>query len=333
MSAPYCLYAQQSTNVLYSSNGLYRLLMQTDGNVVEADAVSNSLLWDTAAHGGKAGLPSANYRLCMQSDGNLVEAAPPYGLANVLWQSNTPGHSPCSCVLTLQNDANLVDADGSTALWFDGANSATDAPYFSIYGQWTVPQDTSSTAISDWVGIEGPQVAGDPGNTSIIQAGTDSANGASYFWVEDWPQGEQPINQTYGQSMAVYPGDSVAVELQNDLNGWTEFWFWDNTPHNGHTEYTYFFDESVPYRSSVSPVAIHEDKDPPSFNYMPSFGSVPFSQCEYEITAGTQSWYWMTGASGGGSATGFTTVQNGTTKASISGIGSDGGFTVTWVHN
>jgi hypothetical protein len=317
-----CLWAQQSDNVLYSTNGLYRLLMQTDGNVVEADAVSNSLLWDTAAHGGKAGLPAANYRLCIQNDGNLVEAAPPYGISNVIWQSATGGHS-CGCALTLQNDANLVDGDGSTALWFDGANTAPDAPYFTVYGQWNVPQNTSSTEIGDWVGIVGRQVTF-PGNASIIQAGTETTSGVSRFWIEDYPQGIQL------ESLPVSPGDFVAVQVQNDLNGWVGFELYDFTK----GEYTPLTDQNVPYRASVSPVAIHEDMG--SSTTMPNFTSVPFQQCEYEETSTNQPWYSMTSTAHGGSATNFSTVQpipNGTTKATAGSIDGSGDFTVSFVHN
>jgi hypothetical protein len=90
---------------LVSDNGLYNLVMQADGNLVEYTA--GRRLWSTAT----AGNPGA--RLIMQPGGNLVL----YDTSRVpIWWSGTNGHSG-TVDLVLQDDANLVVYGPSRWLW------------------------------------------------------------------------------------------------------------------------------------------------------------------------------------------------------------------------
>ena len=88
---------------LRSCNGAYRLIMQSDGNLVAY--VGRRVVWasNTKGKGGD--------HVIMQSDGNLV-IYPPKGRA--VWATNTNGHP--GAYFRLQNDANLVVYQGSKVL-------------------------------------------------------------------------------------------------------------------------------------------------------------------------------------------------------------------------
>ncbi|MET8229331.1 hypothetical protein ABZS77_01455 [Micromonospora sp. NPDC005298] len=96
---------------LLSPNGLYRLIMQGDGNAVVYSMPNYKPLWAT-----NTGTPNSVLR--MQGDGNLVVRAP----GNVpVWSSGTGGRP--NTVLEMQNDANLVlYAPGHVAIWQTGVN-------------------------------------------------------------------------------------------------------------------------------------------------------------------------------------------------------------------
>lgn len=106
-SVPYCsdmapgeaLFANES---VWSGNGSYRLIMQTDGNLVLYGP--SGALWASSTGG------TGNWAV-MQGDGNLVV----YNSASKpLWATGTgwPGSD-----LSVQNDSNLVMYSGSTPLW------------------------------------------------------------------------------------------------------------------------------------------------------------------------------------------------------------------------
>ena len=93
-----------------SSDGRYKLIYQTDGNLVLYGG--NQALWasDTAGHpGGKC---------VMQSDGNLVI----YGPSNeVVWASGTQGNPGSR--LVVRNDGNvLIYRNGITPIWSTGTS-------------------------------------------------------------------------------------------------------------------------------------------------------------------------------------------------------------------
>jgi hypothetical protein len=94
---------------LWSCDGKYELIMQTDGNLVLYD--NGGVLWSTATTGTGATF------VIMQDDGNLVV----YTAASVPeWSSNTAGHG-CGVYLAVQTDGNVVVyTSGGTALWASG---------------------------------------------------------------------------------------------------------------------------------------------------------------------------------------------------------------------
>ncbi len=89
---------------LTSSNGLYTLVMQDDGNLVLY--TGGNVLWQTTTSGTDA------KRAVMQTDGNFVV----YGVAgNPLWMSHTEGKP--GCYLALQDDGNLVIYQPEVPVW------------------------------------------------------------------------------------------------------------------------------------------------------------------------------------------------------------------------
>jgi len=92
---------------LTSSNGRYRLVYQTDGNLVLYDDVDKTIPWASGTAGTSAG------QALMQGDGNFVVYD---AQVNGLWSTGTAGNA--NARLALQNDGNLVvyRADG-VALW------------------------------------------------------------------------------------------------------------------------------------------------------------------------------------------------------------------------
>lgn len=135
-SVPYCsefrpgetLFSGQS---IWSSNGSYRLIMQSDGNLVAYGP--SGAMW-AARSGGHSGA-----RAVMQRDGNLVV----YTSSNAAaWSSGTPGNS--GAYLSVQSDSNLVIHKSGTALfatnWYrqhgqsrghNGASDRTQCTYLA----------------------------------------------------------------------------------------------------------------------------------------------------------------------------------------------------------
>jgi len=93
---------------LTSFNNKYRLIMQTDGNLVLYE--NNTLVWKTDTYG----TDTAPYKLVMQGDGNLVI----YGNTKAVWSTGTSGKGTGPYKLVMQGDGNLViyDKNGS-AIW------------------------------------------------------------------------------------------------------------------------------------------------------------------------------------------------------------------------
>jgi len=88
------MYAAQG-DVLWSSDGRFRLRMQTDCNLVLYSG--STAKWASHTANG-----SSTCRVRMQTDGNLVV----YRGSTAVWDSNTNGYP--GAWLTLQNDRNLV---------------------------------------------------------------------------------------------------------------------------------------------------------------------------------------------------------------------------------
>lgn len=104
---------------LQSQNGVYRLYLQTDGNLVVYDTTDGSAIF--SSYTGSDSGQSLN--LTLQSDGNLVLKANQV----VLWQTDTQGLG--GTMLVLQNDSNLVLYNN---------NSKTESYWSSIGGKITI---------------------------------------------------------------------------------------------------------------------------------------------------------------------------------------------------
>ena len=103
-----CLNPNEQLNIdgfLTSTNGMFRLLMQRDGNLVLYRMVDQQPIWQS----GTAGLPSQC--ALMQTDGNFVV----YGPNGALWQSGTAGRAGAG--LLMQDDGNLVIYYGQSPVW------------------------------------------------------------------------------------------------------------------------------------------------------------------------------------------------------------------------
>ena len=114
---------------LKSINRKYRLVMQTDGNLVlyRNDGV---VKWHTHTHG--KGCPP--YILAMQSDNNLVIYA--YGSKHT-WHTHTHGRGAAGAKAILQDDGNFVIYDGQqNVLWHSGTHGEYSFPISLCLGWW-----------------------------------------------------------------------------------------------------------------------------------------------------------------------------------------------------
>lgn len=101
---------------IVSPNGQFRLVLQSDGNLVLY--TSARAMWSTRTTGTGAN------KLTLQSDGNLVLYSP----TRAVWNSLTAG-KPAS-TLVLQDDGNLVLYGGTAAFW----SSKTKCDYLAETG-------------------------------------------------------------------------------------------------------------------------------------------------------------------------------------------------------
>lgn len=133
------LFANQGLNpgqTLWSCNGAYRMIMQTDGNLVVYVGNSNKVVW---ASGTWDRTPL--YTI-MQPDGNLVTYFTPGGP----WSPNTWGHP--GAFFRLQDDANLVIyASSGGVLW--SPNTYCDAGCIGACQDWSC----------HYVGVRGASIA------------------------------------------------------------------------------------------------------------------------------------------------------------------------------
>ena len=103
---------------IVSPNGRYRLVYQSDGNLVLYDLTGGTARWFT----GTTGAPG---QVVLQTDGNLVI----YSAGNAaLWFTGTPGNT--GAFLALQSDGNLVlYSPAGAALWtFDRGGTLVPIP-------------------------------------------------------------------------------------------------------------------------------------------------------------------------------------------------------------
>lgn len=156
-SVPYCsdmranetLFAGQS---VWSTNGSYRIIMQSDGNLVLYGP--SGALWSTRTTG-----TSSSNRAVMQGDGNFVV----YNNSNSpVYHTGTYGHT--GATLVVQADSNVVLYTGSTPLfatsWHRSFGSSRAARNSAAWGWCTwLAYDRFHTDSGIW-----PYFAGDAGN-------------------------------------------------------------------------------------------------------------------------------------------------------------------------
>lgn len=161
---------------IWSPNGSYELLMQTNGNLVEYGP--SGAIWATAT-------PASGNHVTMQTDGNLVVytsgGAP-------LWQSGTGGNSG-TFALRLQNDGNLViyGVPGG-AIWSAGGSSVRASIVSLAEGQEGVEGNPANTYCNKYTAHWGD--------------GTACSNGLrSAEWCADfaaWVWQQAGVSFTYG---------------------------------------------------------------------------------------------------------------------------------------
>jgi hypothetical protein len=107
---------------LISSNGLYELILQGDGNAV---LYATSSMWSSRESFGHSG---AVAKIFMQPDGNFVGYD-----SNMLWQFQTRTSENAGAFVQLQDDGNAVvyNAAASKALWASG----TVCPQGCVHGK------------------------------------------------------------------------------------------------------------------------------------------------------------------------------------------------------
>lgn len=103
---------------IVSPNGRFRLIYQSDGNLVLYDLTGGTASWFTDTSGAPG-------QVALQSDGNLVV----YSAGNAaLWFSGTAGNA--GAVLYIQNDGNLVlySAGGVPIWWYARGGTSVPVP-------------------------------------------------------------------------------------------------------------------------------------------------------------------------------------------------------------
>lgn len=108
MASGRAIYAGSNELAIYSPNGKYKLIYQTDGNLVLYKVAGNVALWSSRTNGQPAG------RCEMQADGNLVIYKTN---GQAIWSSGTDGGPFVGSYLRVQDDANVViyKPDGTPA--------------------------------------------------------------------------------------------------------------------------------------------------------------------------------------------------------------------------
>jgi hypothetical protein len=235
--------AQLAANQSISSaNGLYRLVMQNDGNLVEYEG--STALWNS-------GTGTAGSTVIMQSDGNLVI----YSGATAKWSSGTGGNSGAYLILnnngalmidsssgailwavpgilapnaqltankslaspngsfrlTMQGDGNLVEYDGSTAAWSSGTGTAGSTVIMQGDGNLVVYSGATAKWSSGTGGNNGAYLM--LANNGAITI--DSASGVVIWGV---PNILVPNTQLTANKSVTSPNGQYRLIMQSDGN-------------------------------------------------------------------------------------------------------------------
>lgn len=96
-----------------SSNGIYKLSVESDGNIVITK--NGAKIWEARTGGKNVST------LKMQKDGNLVAYT---ASEQAVWATGSHGKGNSSCVLVMQDDGNLVIyKDGDNPIWSSGTRN------------------------------------------------------------------------------------------------------------------------------------------------------------------------------------------------------------------
>ncbi len=148
-----------------SPNGLYKLVMQSDGNVVAYDGAS--VLW-------ASGTNPAGAVAVMQSDGNFVVYD---GSNNPLWATETSGNPGAYLTLGNAGEFGVLSVGGSTTLWapgrlFSGHRLLAGQSVFSPAGRYRLTMQSdgnlveySQANVAVWA--SGTSTAG---STAVVQS-------------------------------------------------------------------------------------------------------------------------------------------------------------------
>lgn len=155
---------------LFSPNKLYKLVFQTDGNLVLYKGAGEPL-WATGPN------PQVK-KVVQQTDGNLVL----YSAAMApLWSSGTSGRP--RAFLLLQDDGNLVIYQGNTALWNSGTAGGRKASHDSLFSKIGGAIGSVGGAIGKGVASVATGIARPVGSllTSPMHMVSDLAHGKNVF--------------------------------------------------------------------------------------------------------------------------------------------------------
>ncbi|MBV9545504.1 MAG: flippase-like domain-containing protein [Chloroflexi bacterium] len=211
-----------------------------------------------------------DYSLVLQN-GSWVITSDDHPTANTGRPSTTTAPVPSSpsspsspsAPSTTRNPGNIATSNN----W--SGYAATGGTYTAVSGTWTVPDysaGSSGGVDATWVGIGGVS------SRDLIQAGTQQASSGSgqtqyQAWIEMLPAASHPV------PLAVRPGDSVSVSIDEQNTGTWQISFTNNT--TGQTYQT-----SVQYTSTNSSAEwIEEAPSAGRGGILPldNFGSVNFT--------------------------------------------------------
>jgi len=156
----------QGGDYLLSSNGQYKLAMQTDGNAVEY-GIGNVVLWQTDTDGN----PGAY--LDPQADGNLVVRS---SSGAALWNSGSGQQSATQ--LTIGTDGNIVMRNGSSAVWDSGTTQQSLLPGTALQAGEALHSGYSPSAYSFDMQSDGNLVERDGSGAAVWSSGTAGNTGA-----------------------------------------------------------------------------------------------------------------------------------------------------------
>lgn len=203
----YMAVKQRSTSVLangqclgrgsdiWSPDGQYRFIHQTDGNLVIYGP--SGVVWAASTNGPTTGL-------CMQGDGNLVL----YNGGTARWASNTGGGS--ATYLQMQSDGNLVLFTSPTsASWSTGTGGRT-------VNSWN-PTSLAGTPLLNTTSIGS--------NTSQISNGWSSSpvsSGSDYWGAR--MTGKLYLPTTGNWTFRIVSDNGVRMSIDDDvvINDWTD---------------------------------------------------------------------------------------------------------------